>query len=128
MSAFYVTSSFLLSFKLIGSFFFVVAQPPLLPQIAVVSQDCVLFARSIRENIAYGLEDVPEEEIHRAAKLASAHDFIRKLPNGYDTGANPASVRPDSWKPVRINSQLKASQRVPVTPRWSGRWLLGFGP
>lgn len=59
-------------------------------QIAVVSQDCVLFARPIRENIAYGLEDVPEEEIHRAAKLASAHDFIRKLPNGYDTGANPA--------------------------------------
>lgn len=61
-------------------------QFPVVCQIAVVSQDCVLFARSIRENITYGLEDVPEEEIHRAAKLASAHEFIMKLPKGYDTG------------------------------------------
>lgn len=56
-------------------------------KIAVVSQDCVLFARSVRENIKYGLEDVSDEEMFRAAKLANAHDFIMELPNRYDTDA-----------------------------------------
>lgn len=51
----------------------------------MVSQDCVLFARSVRENIKYGVE-ASDEEMFRAARLASAHDFILKLPNGYDTG------------------------------------------
>lgn len=52
---------------------------------AVISQDCVLFARSVRENIKYGVE-ASDEEMFRVAKLASAHDFILNLPNGYDTG------------------------------------------
>lgn len=78
--------------NLIGSLFFVVICFAIVPQIAVVSQDCVLFARPIRENITYGLEDVPEDEIYRAAKLASAHDFIMKLPNGYDTGVKRAGL------------------------------------
>lgn len=54
-------------------------------QIAVVSQECVLFARSLRENIKYGLE-ASDDEMYRAARLASAHEFIENLPNGYDTG------------------------------------------
>lgn len=58
-------------------------------QIAVVSQDCVLFARSVRENIKYGYEKATDEEMFAAAKQASAHQFIEKLPNGYDTGLNP---------------------------------------
>lgn len=51
----------------------------------MVSQDCFLFARSVRENIKYGVE-ASDEEMLKAARLASAHDFIMKLPNGYDTG------------------------------------------
>lgn len=50
----------------------------------MVSQDCVLFARSIRENIKYGVE-ASDEEMFRVAKLASAHDFIMDLEKGYDT-------------------------------------------
>lgn len=53
---------------------------------AVVSQDCVLFARSVRENIKYGCKNASDEDMHRAAKLASAHEFIMDLPNRYDTG------------------------------------------
>lgn len=53
----------------------------------MVSQDCVLFARSVRENIKYGCEDASDEEMYKAAKLASAHDFIMELSNGYDTGS-----------------------------------------
>lgn len=46
----------------------------------------MLFARSVRENIKYGCKDASDEEMFRAAKLASAHEFILELPNQYDTG------------------------------------------
>lgn len=54
-------------------------------QIALVFQETFLFSSSIRNNIAYGRDQVTEEEIIRAAKLAKAHDFISELPLGYDT-------------------------------------------
>lgn len=59
-------------------------------KIAYVPQEPYLFETSIAENIAYGKsgdmpENVPIEEIIDAAKAANAHDFIMKLPNGYDT-------------------------------------------
>jgi len=54
-------------------------------QISIVPQETVLFLGSIRDNIAYGKLDASEEEIIAAAKAANAHDFIIKLPRGYDT-------------------------------------------
>ena len=54
-------------------------------QIGLVTQDIILFNDSIRNNIAYGLENMAEEKIVRAAKAAKAHDFITELPQGYDT-------------------------------------------
>ncbi|XP_073253010.1 ATP-dependent translocase ABCB1-like isoform X3 [Porites lutea] len=53
--------------------------------IGVVSQEPVLFDTTIAENIRYGKEDVTQEEIEKATKMANAHDFIRSLPKGYDT-------------------------------------------
>ena len=52
---------------------------------AFVLQDSKLFAGTIRENIRYGKLDATDEEVVAAAKLANAHAFIEKLPNGYDT-------------------------------------------
>ena len=54
-------------------------------QIAMVAQDTLLFSASLSENIAFGLPDATQEEIERAAKLAQAHEFISKLPDGYNT-------------------------------------------
>ena len=54
-------------------------------QFAVVLQEPVLFAASIAENIAYGNPDATDEEIIAAAKAASSHDFIMRMPEGYDT-------------------------------------------
>lgn len=54
-------------------------------QISIVLQESILFAASIRDNIAYGCTDATEKEIIMAARLANAHDFIMKLPHGYDT-------------------------------------------
>ena len=51
----------------------------------VVLQDTALFGMSIRDNICYGREDVPEEQVVKAAKMAGADSFIRRLPHGYDT-------------------------------------------
>lgn len=53
--------------------------------IGVVSQEPVLFATTIAENIRYGREDVSEEEMIAAAEAANAHSFISELPDGYNT-------------------------------------------
>jgi ATP-binding cassette, subfamily B, bacterial len=53
--------------------------------IAVVPQDVSLFHRSVLENIRYGRPDATDEEVERAANAASCRDFIRKLPEGFDT-------------------------------------------
>jgi len=54
-------------------------------KIGIVTQETILFNDTIKNNIAYGLEDVDEAAIISAAKAAYAHDFIMELPEGYDT-------------------------------------------
>jgi ATP-binding cassette, subfamily B, bacterial len=54
-------------------------------QISVVLQDSILFAASVRDNIAYGNLSATAQDIEAAAKLANAHDFIMRLPEGYNT-------------------------------------------
>ena len=51
----------------------------------MVSQEPVLFDTTVAENIRYGREDASMEDIQEAAKKANAHDFISKLPDGYNT-------------------------------------------
>jgi ATP-binding cassette subfamily B protein len=54
-------------------------------QVAVVLQDSVLFATSVRDNIAHGKAECTDEEVIAAARLANAHEFISAMPNGYAT-------------------------------------------
>ena len=54
-------------------------------QMAVVTQETVLFRGSVFDNIAYGLDDPPRDHIIHAAQAARAHDFIQELPDAYDT-------------------------------------------
>ncbi|MDX6559808.1 MAG: ATP-binding cassette, subfamily bacterial MsbA, partial [Blastocatellia bacterium] len=54
-------------------------------QIALVTQETVLFNDTVRYNITYGRPDATEAQLHDAARTALAHDFIVELPNGYDT-------------------------------------------
>jgi subfamily B ATP-binding cassette protein MsbA len=54
-------------------------------QIALVTQETVLFNDTVRHNIAYGKPEATQAEIEEAASIALAHDFIREMPEGYDT-------------------------------------------
>ena len=54
-------------------------------QIGIVLQDTLLFSTTVRENIAYGRPDATEDEIRDAARRAQADEFIRQLPNGYNS-------------------------------------------
>ena len=54
-------------------------------QIGLVTQELILFNDTVRNNIAYGLEDISLDKIKEAAKAAKAHDFIMKLPKEYET-------------------------------------------
>jgi subfamily B ATP-binding cassette protein MsbA len=53
--------------------------------LGIVSQETVLFHDTVRANIAYGLGDVPDEAVERAARAANAHGFVSAMANGYDT-------------------------------------------
>ncbi|XP_029927852.1 antigen peptide transporter 1 [Myripristis murdjan] len=72
-------------------------------KISVVSQDCVLFARSVRENIKYGCESMSDDEMHRAARLASAHTFITTdLSDGYETDVGQSGAQVSGGQKQRI--------------------------
>jgi ATP-binding cassette subfamily B protein len=60
-------------------------QKSLRRQLGVVFQDSLLFNESVRSNIAYGRPEATSEEIEAAAKAAHAHEFVSRLPQGYDT-------------------------------------------
>jgi ABC-type multidrug transport system fused ATPase/permease subunit len=53
--------------------------------IGVISQDPFLFSASVRENIAFGRVDLSDDDVRRVAETAQAHEFIERLPKGYDT-------------------------------------------
>ena len=62
-----------------------IRKPDLRRSLGVVLQDTNLFTGTVMDNIRYGKLDATDEECIHAAKLANAHDFITRLPNGYDT-------------------------------------------
>ena len=60
--------------------------------VGIVMQDAFVFAASIKDNIAYGVDDVDMGQVVRAAKIAQLHDFIEGLPAGYDTWVGERGV------------------------------------
>ncbi|HMQ31542.1 MAG TPA: ABC transporter ATP-binding protein [Chloroflexaceae bacterium] len=83
-------------------------------QIAVVLQESVLFAASVRENIAYGAPGASPEQIVAAAKLANAHDFITQLPQGYDTVLGERGATLSGGQRQRIAIARAAVRQAPI--------------
>ncbi|MGU7772812.1 ABC transporter ATP-binding protein [Burkholderia sp. MR1-5-21] len=79
-----------------------VRQDSLRSQIAIVQQEPVLFHRTLAENIAYARPGASRADIERAARLASAHDFIAALPDGYDTLVGERGVKLSGGERQRV--------------------------
>ncbi|KAL6466005.1 hypothetical protein MHYP_G00261380 [Metynnis hypsauchen] len=71
-------------------------------KVAMVGQEPVLFARSVLNNISYGLSDTPIDTVIAAATKANAHDFISSLPKGYDTGVGEKGTQLSGGQKQRV--------------------------
>ncbi|KAK6266955.1 hypothetical protein QUC31_017792 [Theobroma cacao] len=71
-------------------------------QMGLVSQEPTLFATTIKDNILFGREDAGMEEVIEAAKASSAHNFISRLPRGYDTQVGERGVQMSGGQKQRI--------------------------
>jgi ATP-binding cassette subfamily B protein len=79
-----------------------VKQSDLLAEVGIVPQETVLFSGTVRENIRYGKPDASEAQVIAAARAAQAHDFIMRLPNGYDTRVEERGVNLSGGQKQRI--------------------------
>ncbi len=79
-----------------------VSLPSLRQQIGMVSQDVLLFEGTIRSNIAYGRDDLEMDEVVAAAEGAYAHNFIARLPEGYDSTIGENGVKLSGGERQRI--------------------------
>jgi subfamily B ATP-binding cassette protein MsbA len=82
--------------------------------IGIVSQDIILFNDTVRANISYGKEGATEQEIVNAAKAAYAHDFILKLPQGYDTVIGERGVRLSGGEKQRLSIARAILKKPPI--------------
>ena len=83
-------------------------------QIGVVTQQTLLFNDTVRNNIAYGRPDIPQEEVEKVAKAADAHDFIMKLPQGYDTVIGEQGVLLSGGQRQRISIARALLKNAPI--------------
>ncbi len=82
--------------------------------IAMVLQDTHLFSGTVRENIRYGRLDATDEEVVEAAKLASAHSFIMRLENGYDTVLEGDGANLSQGQRQLLNIARAAISKAPI--------------
>jgi ATP-binding cassette, subfamily B, bacterial len=83
-------------------------------QISIVLQESVLFAVSVKDNIAYGCLNATDAEIKAAARLANAHDFIEGLPQGYDTILGERGATLSGGQRQRIAIARAAVRQSPI--------------
>lgn len=90
------------------------ARDSLRSHIAMVLQDTHLFTGTVRENIRYGRPDATDEEVEQAAKTASAHSFIMRLENGYDTMLEGDGVNLSQGQRQLLNIARAAVSKAPI--------------
>jgi subfamily B ATP-binding cassette protein MsbA len=83
-------------------------------EIAIVTQDTILFNDTVRNNIAYGQPTIPKEKVEEAARAALAHDFIMGLPNGYDSKIGERGLRLSGGERQRISIARAILKNAPI--------------
>lgn len=91
-----------------------ISQHDLHRSIAYVSQEPILFHRTLRENIAYGKQDATEEEVRHAADQANALEFIDKLPKGLDTLVGERGIKLSGGQRQRIAIARAILKQSPI--------------
>ncbi len=91
-----------------------ITQHSLRQQIAIVSQQTILFNDTVRNNITYGRTDVQDEELFAAAQSANAHNFIKKLPEGYDTIVGENGVKLSGGQQQRLSIARALLKNSPI--------------
>jgi ABC-type multidrug transport system fused ATPase/permease subunit len=81
--------------------------------IGVISQDTFLFSATVRENITFGAPDLTDEEVEHVAQLAQAHEFVERLPEGYDTVIGERGITLSGGQRQR----LAIARAIAVDPR-----------
>jgi ATP-binding cassette subfamily B protein len=82
-------------------------------EIGVISQDPFLFSATVRENITFGAPQLDDEEVERIARLAQAHEFVERLPEGYDTVIGERGITLSGGQRQR----LAIARAIAVDPR-----------
>lgn len=80
----------------------------------IVTQETVLFNESVKSNIAYGMEQINEEELLKASKAANAHSFIEELPNGYNTIIGERGTKLSGGQRQRISIARALLKNPPI--------------
>jgi subfamily B ATP-binding cassette protein MsbA len=83
-------------------------------QIGKVTQETVLFNDTVRNNIAYGQPDVPLSKVEEAARMALAHDFILKMPDGYNTRIGEKGLRLSGGERQRLAIARAILKNAPI--------------
>ncbi len=83
-------------------------------QLALVTQQTILFNDTVRNNIAYGRSDCPEEELVEAARAAYALDFIQELPQGFDTMIGESGARLSGGQQQRLSIARALLKDAPI--------------
>jgi subfamily B ATP-binding cassette protein MsbA len=83
-------------------------------QIGIVTQETILFNDTVRNNIAYGQPDVRQAAVVEAARAALAHDFIQRLPDGYDTVIGERGLRLSGGERQRISIARALLKNAPI--------------
>ena len=83
-------------------------------EIAIVTQDTILFNDTVRNNIAYGQPTIPVQKVEEAARAALAHDFILSLPNGYETIIGERGLRLSGGERQRISIARAILKNAPI--------------
>ena len=83
-------------------------------QIGIVAQETMLFNDTVRNNIAYGQPSTSQQDVERAAKAALAHDFILRMPGGYDTVIGERGFRLSGGERQRLSIARALLKNAPV--------------
>ena len=82
--------------------------------LGIVTQEVILFNDTVRNNIAYGLGDVPQDGVEAAARAANAHEFIERMPHGYDTRIGDRGTKLSGGQRQRLSIARAILKNPPI--------------